>query len=157
MSSNRKNRWQRFLTGFTGLPLCSFLSWGRFIMWWFITSFPWLTSRSSKIKWSYKTIYNGVLIGIIALLCWPWTGEDPVHGITLDSLRSSPCGSLCQHQHEHGYKRGRLTGDSFPLRLPEAAISKTASPDEWFTSNIAIHHVHHLNPAIPNCTIWPPA
>lgn len=55
-----------------------------------------------------------------------------------------------QHQYEDTYwKRGEdwsytaaaLDGSSY-LRLPRVL--------QWFTGNIGFHHVHHLNPRIPN-------
>lgn len=55
-----------------------------------------------------------------------------------------------QHQHEHGYKQWRKNWDYVTSALKGSTYYKIPRLFNWLTGNIGIHHVHHLNPAIPN-------
>lgn len=55
-----------------------------------------------------------------------------------------------QHQHEHGYKQWKKNWDYITSALKGSTYYKVPKLFNWLTGNIGIHHVHHLNPAIPN-------
>ena len=55
-----------------------------------------------------------------------------------------------QHQHEHGYKQWKKNWDYVTSALKGSTYYKIPSVFNWLTGNIGIHHVHHLNPLIPN-------
>jgi len=55
-----------------------------------------------------------------------------------------------QHQHEHGYKQWKKNWDYITSALKGSTYYKVPKVFNWLTGNIGIHHVHHLNPAIPN-------
>jgi acyl-lipid omega-6 desaturase (Delta-12 desaturase) len=55
-----------------------------------------------------------------------------------------------QHQHEHGYKQWKKDWDYVTSALIGSTYYKVPPLFNWLTGNIGIHHVHHLNPAIPN-------
>lgn len=55
-----------------------------------------------------------------------------------------------QHQHEHSYKHWKDKWEFMIAAVKGSSYYKLPSIFNWFTGNIAIHHVHHLNPAIPN-------
>ncbi|OEJ99882.1 fatty acid desaturase [Roseivirga misakiensis] len=55
-----------------------------------------------------------------------------------------------QHQHEHGYKQWKKNWDYVTSALKGSTYYKVPRLFNWLTGNIGIHHVHHLNPAIPN-------
>ncbi len=55
-----------------------------------------------------------------------------------------------QHQHEHGYKEWQSKWDYLVAAIKGSSYYKLPAWLNWFTGNIAIHHIHHLNPAIPN-------
>lgn len=55
-----------------------------------------------------------------------------------------------QHQHEHGYKHWKHNWDYMTSALKGSTYYKVPKLFNWLTGNIGIHHVHHLNPAIPN-------
>ncbi len=55
-----------------------------------------------------------------------------------------------QHQHEHGYKHWKDKWEFMMAAIKGSTYYKLPSIMNWLTGNIAIHHIHHLNPAIPN-------
>ena len=63
-------------------------------------------------------------------------------GRHLAVLRPAPVrGRLLAAQGEWSYAEAALRGSSY-LKLPKLL--------QFFTGNIGLHHVHHLNPRIPN-------
>ena len=55
-----------------------------------------------------------------------------------------------QHQHEHGYKHWKDKWEFMMAAIKGSTYYKLPRLMNWLTGNIAIHHIHHLNPAIPN-------
>lgn len=55
-----------------------------------------------------------------------------------------------QHQHEHGYKHWRNKWEFMYAAVKGSSYYKLPKIMHWFTGNIGYHHIHHLNPAIPN-------
>jgi omega-6 fatty acid desaturase (delta-12 desaturase) len=55
-----------------------------------------------------------------------------------------------QHQHEYGYKEWKDKWEYLIAAIRGSSYYKLPGWMNWFTGNIAIHHIHHLNPAIPN-------
>jgi acyl-lipid omega-6 desaturase (Delta-12 desaturase) len=55
-----------------------------------------------------------------------------------------------QHQHEEAYKQWKDKWDYMTAALRGSTYYKVPRMFNWLTGNIGIHHIHHLNPAIPN-------
>ncbi len=55
-----------------------------------------------------------------------------------------------QHQHEESYKQWKNKWDYLTAALRGSTYYKVPPLFNWLTGNIGIHHIHHLNPAIPN-------
>jgi len=55
-----------------------------------------------------------------------------------------------QHQHEEAYKEWRNKWDYLTAAIRGSTYYKVPRMFNWLTGNIGIHHIHHLNPAIPN-------
>lgn len=55
-----------------------------------------------------------------------------------------------QHQHEASYKQWKNNWDYLTSALRGSTYYKVPKVFNWLTGNIGIHHIHHLNPAIPN-------
>lgn len=55
-----------------------------------------------------------------------------------------------QHQHEEAYKQWRDKWDYLTAAVRGSTYYKVPRVFNWLTGNIGIHHIHHLNPAIPN-------
>jgi omega-6 fatty acid desaturase (delta-12 desaturase) len=96
---------------------------------------------------------NVALLSIWALMCWT---IGPARFFTIYLISGSIAGAAgiilftVQHNFEHSYasdgehwdyEAGAIEGSSF-LILPRWL--------NWFTANIAYHHVHHLSAKIPN-------
>lgn len=96
---------------------------------------------------------NLVLLSVWALMCW---GVGPTRFFTIYLVSVSLAGGAgivlfaVQHNFEHAYASdtrrwdqdaGAIHGTSF-LILPRWL--------NWFTANIAYHHIHHLSAQIPN-------
>ncbi|MCY0874918.1 MAG: fatty acid desaturase [Firmicutes bacterium] len=55
-----------------------------------------------------------------------------------------------QHQFEHGYFEGDEQWSYVSAALKGSSYYKLPVVLQWFTGNIGFHHVHHLEPRIPN-------
>ncbi len=55
-----------------------------------------------------------------------------------------------QHQHEEAYKQWKDKWDYLTSALRGSTYYKVPAIFNWLTGSIGIHHIHHLNPAIPN-------
>jgi omega-6 fatty acid desaturase (delta-12 desaturase) len=108
--------------------------------------------KSRKEYW-HMFWNNVVLIGVWALMCWAF-GTFLFFTIYLVSASLSAGAGIVlftvQHNFEHSYASdgkhwdydaGAMEGSSF-LILPGWL--------NWFTANIAYHHIHHLSARIPN-------
>jgi acyl-lipid omega-6 desaturase (Delta-12 desaturase) len=108
--------------------------------------------KSNKEYW-HMFWNNVVLLTIWALMCWTF---GPVRFFTIYLISASLAAGAgivlftVQHNFEHSYASddehwdydiGAIEGTSF-LILPRWL--------NWFTANIAYHHIHHLSAKIPN-------
>jgi acyl-lipid omega-6 desaturase (Delta-12 desaturase) len=108
--------------------------------------------KSHKEYW-HMFWNNVVLLSVWALMCWAF---GTVLFFTIYLISASLAGGAgiilftVQHNFEHSYASdgrywdydtGAIEGSSF-LILPRWL--------NWFTANIAYHHVHHLSAQIPN-------
>ena len=55
-----------------------------------------------------------------------------------------------QHQYPATYWKRSPDWDYFSAALKGSSFYKLPKVLQWFTGNIGFHHVHHLNPRIPN-------
>jgi omega-6 fatty acid desaturase (delta-12 desaturase) len=55
-----------------------------------------------------------------------------------------------QHQFENTYWHRHEEWDYYDAALKGSSLLALPGPLQWLTANIGIHHVHHLNPRIPN-------
>lgn len=60
-----------------------------------------------------------------------------------------------QHQYEEVYWERNDVRDSLKAALEGSSYYKLPKIAQWFTGNIGLHHIHHLNPAIPNYNLQP--
>ncbi len=64
-----------------------------------------------------------------------------IMGIWLFYVQHQYEGTYWEHHSQWDYAAAAIKGSSY-LKLPKVL--------QWFTGNIGLHHVHHLNPRIPN-------
>ncbi|MBL7819623.1 MAG: fatty acid desaturase [Saprospiraceae bacterium] len=94
-------------------------------------------------------IYAAVFIALCFIL--DWKRFITMHLIILSSFAIIAIWFFyVQHQHEHGYKHWRNKWEFMYAAIKGSTYYKLPAIFNWFTGNIAIHHIHHLNPAIPN-------
>jgi len=117
-------------------------------------------NRLAKIKYpsfqklkSSVTSTNLVLLSIYCILGFAlgWKEFLIVHftSLTLFSIIAIWF-FYVQHQHEYGYKHWKKNWDYMTSALKGSTYYKIPKVFNWLTGNIGIHHVHHLNPAIPS-------
>jgi omega-6 fatty acid desaturase (delta-12 desaturase) len=107
---------------------------------------------SNRAKWALIWSNVGMALFVVAM-SWPFGFTSFVLVFTPVATLASTFGTwlfYVQHQFEGAYwsrheswdfARAALAGSSY-LALPRVL--------QWFTGNIGFHHVHHLDPRIPN-------
>lgn len=55
-----------------------------------------------------------------------------------------------QHQHEDNYKEHKEKWDHLLASIKGSTYYKLPKLFQWLSGNIGFHHIHHLNPRIPN-------
>jgi omega-6 fatty acid desaturase (delta-12 desaturase) len=55
-----------------------------------------------------------------------------------------------QHQHEMSYKQWKDRWDYVVAAVQGSTYYKLPKMFQWLTGNIGYHHIHHLNPLVPN-------
>jgi omega-6 fatty acid desaturase (delta-12 desaturase) len=55
-----------------------------------------------------------------------------------------------QHQFEDTYWKDHPNWKYIPSALQGSSYYRLPAILQWFTGNIGLHHIHHLNPKIPN-------
>jgi len=98
-------------------------------------------------------VSNFVMTAIIVGLCFvlDWKKFLSIHLIILSLFAIIAIWFFyIQHQHEHSYKEWKTKWEFVLAAVKGSSYYKLPSIMNWFTGNIAIHHIHHLNPAIPN-------
>jgi len=109
----------------------------------------WKTSR----EYSHMFWNNIVLLSIWALMCWA-CGTALFFGVYLLSV--SVAGGLgivlftVQHNFEHAYASSTERWDSDTGAIEGTSFLALPGWLNWFTANIAYHHIHHLSVNIPN-------
>lgn len=90
-------------------------------------------------------VYGGLCIGLgfrdVLLVQLPTSIIASIFGVWLFSLQHRFDGALWARHRDWTPAAASLHGSSY-LRLPRIL--------QWFTGNIGYHHVHHLDPRIPN-------
>jgi acyl-lipid omega-6 desaturase (Delta-12 desaturase) len=88
--------------------------------------------------------------GLASVLAGPWNALAtelpimilaPIFGVWLFALQHRFDGVHWARQSDWSLTGASLDGSSF-LRLPRVL--------QWFTGNIGFHHIHHINPRVPN-------
>ena len=98
-------------------------------------------------------VSNIAIFSTIVILCYilDWKKVLLVHFLTLAFFGITAIWFFyIQHQHEHGYKHWRNKWEFMIAAIKGSSYYKLPPWMNWLTGNIAIHHIHHLNPAIPN-------
>ena len=110
---------------------------------------------SAKEYW-HMTGNNLVLISLWLLMSW-LIGSWEFFSIYIISLSLAGAGALIiftvQHNFEHAYASDDENWDYHQAALQGTSYLKLPTFLNWFTANIAYHHVHHLSARIPNYSL----
>ncbi len=95
------------------------------------------------VHWTNGAILASLTIGIKAylLIQLPVTMVTGMVGLWLFYVQHQFDGVYWERRKDWGFAKAGLEGSSF-YKLPRFL--------QWFTGNIGFHHIHHLNPGIPN-------
>jgi acyl-lipid omega-6 desaturase (Delta-12 desaturase) len=101
----------------------------------------------------HMTYNNVALLSLWALMIW-WLGALAFFSVYVMALSlSGGLGILfftVQHNFEHSYAANTENHDYYKASLYGTSYLKLPRLLNWFTADIAYHHVHHLSTAIPN-------
>lgn len=105
--------------------------------------------KAKPSLWLNNIIYAVLLVALCFIL--DWKKFLALHTIILSAFAIIAIWFFyIQHQHEEGYKHWKNKWEFMYAAIKGSSYYKLPAIMNWFTGNIAIHHIHHLNPAIPN-------
>ena len=115
--------------------------------------YPADTPRSWKREWNSVHATNVALLLVVATM-WLTIGIDRFLMIQLPvTMVSGSIGVFLfyiQHQYEDTYWRYQETWDYYDAGLKGSSYHVLPKVFQWFTGNIGLHHIHHVNSRIPN-------
>src|SRR5690606_18955730 len=95
-------------------------------------------------------VYGGLgwLLGLefLTLVWLPTVAIAAIAGVWLFSVQHRFENTTWLRHGDWSYEQAALAG-SLHLRLPPVL--------QWFTASIGLHHIHHLNPRVPNYRLQP--
>jgi omega-6 fatty acid desaturase (delta-12 desaturase) len=116
-----------------------------------------LPARKSKRKERVSVLFTNLLIFLVILAASLTMGWQTYLLIQLPVIWLA--GSMgiwlfyVQHQFEGGYWARKKDWDPLRAAMEGSSFYKLPGILRWFSANIGYHHVHHLNPRIPNYLI----
>ncbi len=115
---------------------------------------PRIATRAQRPRMRHSVLtLDAVLLVVIAALCW-WIGWQTFLLIwMLPALLAGSSGIwlfYVQHQFEDAYWQSSEQWDYTDAALRGSSYLKLPKILQFFTGNIGLHHVHHLNARIPN-------
>jgi omega-6 fatty acid desaturase (delta-12 desaturase) len=96
---------------------------------------------------------DGVLLVVVAAVCWLIGWQDFIAVWLPPAMLAGSTGIwlfYVQHQFEDAYWQNGEDWDYADAALRGSSYLKLPQPLQFFTGNIGLHHVHHLNARIPN-------
>jgi acyl-lipid omega-6 desaturase (Delta-12 desaturase) len=115
---------------------------------------PRVISRSAKPRIQRSILGTDIALAVVAgALCWLIGWQDYLLVQAPAILIAGAAGVFLfyvQHQFEDTYWERRPDWTFAESALHGSSHLKLAKPLQFFTGNIGLHHVHHLNARIPN-------
>jgi omega-6 fatty acid desaturase (delta-12 desaturase) len=146
----KMSRWERLkyrvfrqpLVMMTVGPVYVFLFWQRFAL-----------SHSRKRE-RHSVYWTNMAILLVIIVSWLTVGIKAYLIVQLPvALIAATLGVALfyfQHQFEDTYWEHHEQWDYETAALKGSSYFKMSKPMQWFTGNIGLHHIHHLNSRIPN-------
>lgn len=105
-----------------------------------------------KVYWTQLWNNLGIL-SVIVLFCW-WLGIKTFLLVHVPIIAFFSIIALwffyVQHQHEQNFKSWKANWDYLIAAIRGSSCYKLPKILHWLTGNIGYHHIHHLQPGIPN-------
>lgn len=114
---------------------------------------PLIRMKSFKSVWSKLYINNIVLLVLFILLCWVLGIKAFIithFTVLMNFFIIAVWFFYVQHQHEEAYKEWKNKWDFVTAAVKGSTYYRLPRVFDWLTGSIGIHHIHHLNPAIPS-------
>ncbi len=148
----QRNRWRRLSYRVFRDPLTMFLIVPS-ILFIFAHRFPFKTTKSEKRArasvWKTNAGIVAALLGVGYFIGYKEALLIQLH-ITVITASIGVFLFYVQHQFEETYWRRHPDWDYENAALKGSSFFKLPKVLQWFSGNIGFHHVHHLNPKIPN-------
>ncbi len=144
------SRWKRFAYRLARNPFVLFMIAPLFL---FIVKHRFPMAKAARRE-RYSVYWTNLAIGGMALVLSLTFGFKTYVVIQLAmTLMAGAAGVwlfYIQHQFEGVYWERSGAWDSIAAALKGSSFYKLPKVLQWFTGNIGFHHIHHLNPRIPN-------
>jgi omega-6 fatty acid desaturase (delta-12 desaturase) len=144
------SRWKRFSYRLSRNPLVLFVI-APIVVFVILQRFP--SPRASRRERQSVTWMNLALLLLVLGICWLF-GIGPYLLIQSVILMVAGAGGIwlfyVQHQFEDVYWERAENWDYVSAALQGSSYYKLPRVLQWFSGNIGFHHIHHLNPRIPN-------
>jgi acyl-lipid omega-6 desaturase (Delta-12 desaturase) len=115
---------------------------------------PRIATRAQRPRLRHSVIATDVvLIAVIGGLCWAIGWKDFFLVWAPPAMLAGSVGIwlfYVQHQFEDAYWQSSAEWDFTDAALRGSSYLKLPRVLQFFTGNIGLHHVHHLNARIPN-------
>jgi acyl-lipid omega-6 desaturase (Delta-12 desaturase) len=96
---------------------------------------------------------DAVLLALVTAICWLIGWQDFIAVWLAPAMLAGSTGIwlfYVQHQFEDAYWQNGEDWDYAEAALRGSSYLRLPQPLQFFTGNIGLHHVHHLNARIPN-------
>ncbi len=113
-----------------------------------------LTDRETMSVWSTNAGITAMLVAFSL-----WVGPGPVLLVYLPAIYIAAIAGVwlfyVQHQFEDAYWEDHSEWDYATAAIRGSSYFKLPAVLQWMTGSIGLHHVHHLDPKIPNYRLKP--
>ncbi|MFO7607395.1 MAG: fatty acid desaturase [Desulfurivibrionaceae bacterium] len=120
----------------------------------FLLRFRLPARKTAKLKERMSVVYTNLLIVAVVLTATLTMGLRTYLLIQLPVIWLAGAMGVwlfyVQHQFEGGYWARSQDWDALRAAMEGSSFYKLPTVLRWFSGNIGYHHVHHLNPRIPN-------
>ena len=143
---------RRFLYRLYRHPLFMF-GIGVFLLFLVVHRFPWSIPSDWRREWHSVHLTNAALGLITCVMAFTIGLTSFLMILVPIMLIASSCGGwlvYVQHQFEDTYWRPHGEWNFHQAGLLGSSYFELPRLLQWFSANIGFHHIHHLNPRIPN-------
>jgi len=146
------SKWQRFKYRFYRNPFVFLLLGPIFFI--LVVNRCVLDRKKTTAKERRNVYITNAFVAIMFSLAFYALGFEPVLKIALPMFFFAAAGGIwlfyIQHQFEHTYWKWDDEWSYVAAAMQGSSFYKLPKLLQWLTGNIGFHHIHHLNPSVPN-------